>query len=300
VDLLTAWFDIKTHHELINLKFTSKIFESIGLYGLVGLDKLFSFMLANDLEQLHNQLIKKSFKEKQFIDFFQQFKQEMKDRQMNPRRSENPQRFYSSYTTKGHKIWPNIIGMISIAGHKIIWRQHIAYELNTTAKFNSKNLEGSLRAFNESLLMELKNHELDESKSQPSQQLIAELNKYLENVGLYDPLEKIYIKSQKSSNELVIFSFLLVISHLNRLAFGKNLLKLNAPTNAPATNLPANVIKQRKQLMDTITPNKFLDAHVFLQGLVSFLKQFNENNYVMEFVEIYCQFLLENVEFYLR
>lgn len=300
VDLLTSWFDIKTHQELINLKFTSKIFESCGLCGLVGLDKLFSFMLSNDIEQLYNQLIKKSFKEKQYIDFFQQFKGEMKERQLHPRRTDNPQKFYSNFTTKGLKIWPNIIAMVLNVGHKIIWRQHIAYELNVQAKFNSKNLEGSLRAFNEALLLELKSHELVDSKPQPSQQLISELNKYLENIGLYDPLEKIYIKTQKSSNELVIFSFLLVISHLNRIAFGKNLLKFNAATNAPATNLPPNVLKQRKQLMDSIVLNKFLDGHVFLLGLVSFLKQFNENNYVIEFVEIYCQFLLEMVEFNLR
>lgn len=62
VDILTAWFDIKSHNELINLKISNKIFESIGLYGLVGLDKLNCFMITSDLDKMHNSLVKQIFK----------------------------------------------------------------------------------------------------------------------------------------------------------------------------------------------------------------------------------------------
>ena len=62
VDMLTSWFDIKNHNELINLKITNKIFESIGLYGLVGLDKLICYMITSDLEKIHNMLVKHIFK----------------------------------------------------------------------------------------------------------------------------------------------------------------------------------------------------------------------------------------------
>lgn len=148
--------------------------------------------------------------------------------------------------------------------------------------------------------MELKQHDIDNTKPQPSHKLINELNKYLEPVGLYNPLEKIYIKTQKSSHELLLFVFLSVISNLSRIVFGKNLLKLNAPTNAPATQLSANVLKQRKLLTDSIVINKFVDGHVFMMGYVSFLKQFCGNHYLKDFVEIFCQFLLEVIEYNLR
>ena len=62
MDILTAWFDIKSHNELINLKISNKIFESIGLYGLVGLDKLTCFMITSDLDKMHILLVKQTFK----------------------------------------------------------------------------------------------------------------------------------------------------------------------------------------------------------------------------------------------
>lgn len=61
-------------------------------------------------------------------------------------------------------------------GQKQIWRQHIAYELNTNCKFNS-NLESSLRAFNDALLVNLRSHAMDPEKPQPSVELLLELNK---------------------------------------------------------------------------------------------------------------------------
>lgn len=149
IDLLTAWFDVKSHQELINLKFSGKIYESIGLNGLVGLDKIYSYMLVNDLENIQNSLVKKSLKEKQWTDFFQQFKTELDGRHTFSKKLDNPQRFYNVFAGKCNKIYPDFVNLILAIGHKLIWRQHIAYELNVNCKFNSKNLECSLRAFNE-------------------------------------------------------------------------------------------------------------------------------------------------------
>lgn len=47
---MTAWYDVKTHNEVINMKFFSKITNSVGTAGLTGLDRLFSFMIVTELQ----------------------------------------------------------------------------------------------------------------------------------------------------------------------------------------------------------------------------------------------------------
>jgi len=50
IEHMTAWYDLKTHNEVINLKFFSKITKSVGTAGLTGLDRLFSFMIVTELQ----------------------------------------------------------------------------------------------------------------------------------------------------------------------------------------------------------------------------------------------------------
>ncbi|CAO1331812.1 unnamed protein product [Diamesa serratosioi] len=297
VDLLTAWFDIKSHQELINLKFTAKIHESIELYGLVGLDKLYSYMISNDLEIIHNLLLKKTLKEKQWLELFQKFKDDILTRKMsnkNTQKMENPMKSYSTYISKCGKL-PNMLGYILGIGQKQVWRQHISHELITTSRFNCKNLSDSLKAFNDALIYELKCNEQDNTKPKPSSQLLLELNKYLEVVGNYDPLEKVYIKMGKNSNEFLSFAVIFVLSHLSRFAFGKNLLKYNKASGANSVNVA--ITKQRKLLLDSIVNSKFIDGHVFLLGFLTLLRQFYENNYLVEFVQLFGSCLLEMMEF---
>lgn len=142
----------------------------------------------------------------------------------------------------------------------------------------------------------MKSHELDNSKPKPSAQLLLELNKYLEVVGQYNPLEKVYVKMGKNSNEFLTFIVILVLSHLNRLAFGKNLLKYNKSNGIHG---PA-IAKQRKILLDVISSSRYIDGHVFLLGLITLMRQFHENNYAMEFVQLFGACLLEMMEFNLR
>jgi WASH complex subunit strumpellin len=137
---------------------------------------------------------------------------------------------------------------------------------------------------------------LDSSKPKPSPQLLLELNKYLEVVGAYNPLEKVYVKMGKNSSEFLTFIVIFVLSNLNRLAFGKNLLKYNKSSGVYG---PA-ITKQRKILLDLIGSSRFIDGHVFLLGILTLMKQFHENNYIMEFVEVFGACVMEMMEFNLR
>lgn len=152
VDLLTAWFDVKSHQELVNQKFTGKINESIEIYGLVGLDKLYSFMISDCLETIHKLLLKQTLKEKQWIELFQKFTEDIAARKFTSRdksKFENPVKNYQVYISRCAKSLPNILQQILSIGQKQIWRNHFAHELTTTSRLSCRNLSDSLSAFNE-------------------------------------------------------------------------------------------------------------------------------------------------------
>lgn len=152
VDLLTTWFDVKSHQELVTQKFTGKINESIEIYGLVGLDKLYSYMISDNLETIHKQLLKQLIKEKPWIELFQKFNEELKARKVNVKEGtkiENPFRNYQNYINRCSRSLPNILPLVLSMGHKQVWRNHIAHELTTSSRLNCRNLNDSLRAFNE-------------------------------------------------------------------------------------------------------------------------------------------------------
>lgn len=47
---MNAWYDIKTREEVLNSGIFSLVQKSIGTPGLVGLDKLLSFMIVKELQ----------------------------------------------------------------------------------------------------------------------------------------------------------------------------------------------------------------------------------------------------------
>lgn len=124
-------------------------------------------------------------------------------------------------------------------------------------------------------------------------ELLLETNKYLEMVGLYNPIEKVYIKMTKNSSEFLSYVVIFVLTHLNRLVFGKNLLKFNKTSSIYG---PA-IMKHRKNIIDLIHSNKYIDGHIFVLGIITLLRQFFENNYLIEFIDVFGLCLLEMLEF---
>lgn len=100
----------------------------------------------------------------------------------------------------------------------------------------------------------------------------------------------------KNTDEFLTFIVVFTLSHLQKLAFGKNLLKYNKATGIHS----AAILKQRKILLDLIGSSRFIDGHVFLLGLITLMQQFHENNYLVDFVQLFAACVLEMMEFNLR
>ena len=100
----------------------------------------------------------------------------------------------------------------------------------------------------------------------------------------------------KNTKEFLSFLVIFALTHLNKLAFGKNLLKYNKNNGVYG---PA-IAKQRRILLDSITSSRYIDGHVFVLGLETLMRQFYENNYTEEFVKMFATCVLEMMEYNLR
>lgn len=153
VDLLTGWFDYKSHAEIIDVKFARKIIDSLEIYGLVGIDKLYSYMISHELELIYKNILKTNMKDKQWIELLQKFTADLTMRKNNGGKIggtsfENPYKKYQHFIAKISKL-PNIYTAIMNIGQKQVWRNHIAYLLKSNARINCRNLHDRLINLNE-------------------------------------------------------------------------------------------------------------------------------------------------------
>lgn len=166
VEQSTSWYDYKTHKEIINIKLFSKISAAISPAGLIGLDRLFAFMIVSLFQKFLGRSPKTDYliKKKQLIYFFVKGnlqKGVLKDNSwlemLTTMHTElqtneivvNPSKFYQNFNNRCVKVWPQILDWTLRIGHLQLLRKHVAYELNKSCKFNCKNLESSLRTLNE-------------------------------------------------------------------------------------------------------------------------------------------------------
>lgn len=146
IDTHSSWFDFKSHKKLLNMNVFAKINEAIGPAGLVGLDKLYSHMIKTDLESLIASLQQNILNEKSSIDVLNAFHNETAS---TTKTIHQPLKFYNNYVSKFVKNSSKVFDFILKIGQKQIIRKYIASELSSSCKFNSKNLESSLRTMNE-------------------------------------------------------------------------------------------------------------------------------------------------------
>lgn len=273
VQLSSAWYDAKSQHkELINLKFISKIVESIDIAGLSGLDKLYAHMISADLTEISSVFHKTVTSVKQTTDILDQFS---KDLTYNP---SNPTKFYTNTVSKLNKCMPKYLDLLIHIGQKQILRRHISYELNISCRFKAKNYEASLRNFNNALLTDVKAHIIDPTHHQlPSQELFQELQENVTSSGIYEPYHKIYVPAPTTANPQYQchFLLLLIIAQLPKLTF-----------------LASELVAKKVSFE--------VDGHPFVIGILTLLRQFDTPNVVHDFLKCFCEYLTASVQTQLR
>ncbi|XP_063777365.1 WASH complex subunit 5 [Pseudophryne corroboree] len=269
IDQMNTWYDMRTHQEVTNSHLFSEIQDSLGTFGLNGLDRLLCFMTVRELQN--------------FLRFYQRTILKDKTAQETLRALQkvvsplkgiiaNSAKIYSSASAKTQKIWAPYLDAIMKVGQMQILRQQIANELNYSCKFDSKHLAAALENFNEAILSDIQAHYKDPTLPCPKEDntLLYEITAYLEAAGTHNPLNKIYITTKQLSF-FPIVSFLFLISQLPKLQYSKNLgMTCRKPTDS-------------------------IDWPPLVLGLLTLLKQFHFR-YTQQFLALIGQFIRSSME----
>ncbi|KAK2579644.1 hypothetical protein KPH14_011569 [Odynerus spinipes] len=265
-----AWHDIKTQQvEILNYKVFTMILDAIGTPGLAGMDKLISFYIVIELENIIN-YIEKEMRNKTWSSIVDECLTIVNNVE-NPKATMT--KLQAVVGTHANKMWLQMLDWILKIGHYQILRRKIAYELNTACKFEAKHMEAALQTLNTAVLSEIKSKNFnDEKKIKKSDevQLLHELSLRLDWAGISDPLNKSYIKPPHINN-IPFVMFLFTISQVSKLYYCKN---------------TASLLSKKSQ-----DP---LDAVVFAVGIQTMLRQFHIS-ITCNYVKYICIYILSLV-----
>ncbi|XP_064486870.1 WASH complex subunit 5-like isoform X2 [Ornithodoros turicata] len=265
-----GWYDSKSHSEIINMTVFSLLQNSVGTPGLTGLDRLLCFMIVKELQAILKCLDKAMINDKSWQDLLANLSASL---QPFDSLIPNVSKTYSPALTRVAKTWPAFLESILKVGQMQILRKGIAHELNTSCKFDSKDLASALQNMNDAVLAEIKAHYKDSTKPYPKGDnlLLTELSTYLEWAGMYNPLSKIYITT-KPILHLSLFMMLFTVTHMSKFQYVSSLGGLIS-----------------KKSIESI------DGLPFVLGSFSFLKQFHQEN-MSQFIAYLGQYVKSVLE----
>ncbi|XP_057313652.1 WASH complex subunit 5-like [Hydractinia symbiolongicarpus] len=250
IENMNAWYDSRTREEVLNSSIFSLVQKSIGTPGLVGLDKLLSFMIVKELQNHVSFLSKGFYRDATAFKLVAELA-----KTIAPLKSivSNPGKTYASTIYKIQKYLSTYSDFVVKVGQMQIIRRKIANQLGFSCKFDSKPLFNALQTFNDTIMKDIQAHYKDPTLPYPPEDnpLLYELTSYLESTGISNPFLKIYTTGKMTP----YFSFLaalLVISQLSKLSFSKNLSGMVAKKS-----------------------NDPLDSTAFVLGLLTLLKQYH-------------------------
>ncbi|XP_070556885.1 WASH complex subunit 5-like [Ptychodera flava] len=270
IDKMNTWYDNKTKLEVMTIRLFSKVQDSIGTYGLTGLDRLLCFMIVKELQNFLTILNRGVLRDKAWLEFLASLL-----KSLNPVVGlvENPAKVYNAASSKAAKLWPPFMDVVLKVGQMQLLRKQIANELNFSCKYDSNLLAGALQTMNRGLLTDIEAHYQDPSLPYPKEDnpLMFELTSYLECAGISNPFTKIYITTKRVPY-FALFGFLFVISHLPKLQYTKSVVSM--------------VCKN---------PRDPLDGPPLVAGIVTLLKQFHSEN-SDQFLALLGQYVRSMVE----
>ncbi|XP_078396089.1 WASH complex subunit 5 isoform X1 [Cetorhinus maximus] len=269
IDQINTWYDMKTHQEVTNKQLFSEIQNSLGTFGLNGLDRLLCFMIVKEIQIFLDMLHRNVLRDKAVMDTIKPFQIHV-----NPVKGivANSSKVYSAAVAKTQKIWSSYQDSILKVGQMQILRQQIANELSYSCKFDSKHLAASLENLNQSLLADVEAHYQDPTLPYPKDDntLLYEITAYMEAAGIHNPLSKIYITTKRLPYFPVV-NFLFLISQLPKVQYVKNQGMVCKKSTDP------------------------IDWPPLVVGLVTLLKQFH-SRYMEHFLALIGQFVRSTVE----
>jgi WASH complex subunit strumpellin len=206
-----GWFRVSDGREAVGVRTFALLRHGLGISGLCGVDKLLSFMIVRDLTAFCK-LYRKIVANKAVTTFVYKLGHELAPTSQFP--AAGP-KLYLAALQKTEKVWQPLLDLLVHVGQYQLLRRHIRRVLSS-AKMDSSVLYSITSTLNEALLNDLRAHyEAPDERAYPENPLMPALGKYLETMGLSDPVAKIYITTEGlPAAPLMIFLF--VLTHITK------------------------------------------------------------------------------------
>eukprot|EP01087_Luapelamoeba_hula_P013132 TRINITY_DN3739_c0_g1_i1.p1 TRINITY_DN3739_c0_g1~~TRINITY_DN3739_c0_g1_i1.p1 ORF type:complete len:1176 (-),score=252.84 TRINITY_DN3739_c0_g1_i1:43-3570(-) len=264
LDQMSAWYD-KEGRELVGIRTFDLLLRSVGVFGVIGLDKLLCFMIVKELQTFIATL--RQLIDKNIAKFLNDLTQELLPVATIPT---NTFKLYSTALTNTAKLWPAFVASIARIGQMQLLRRQIANSLNFLTKLDSNILGLTLQIMNDSVLNDIRNHyKSPDNHPYPgeSNPLLFELTKYLEATGIPEPQSKIYITTGPVPS-FPLLMCLFVISQMPKFYFDNTL----------------------RAIMYNKREKTLVDGAPFVMGIVTLMKQFHAS-YTQEFLDYLGQYV---------
>ncbi|EDW17091.1 uncharacterized protein Dmoj_GI16698 [Drosophila mojavensis] len=271
LDLKCTWYEKRAPHQqlLPGSGFFNVLREAMAPAGMVGLERLYAHMLADELKRNMGRLQKNLNTDRMWCDALNSLTKELESRDFPGEVAKQPLKYYQSYTQRWLKVWPTLLDWMLSIGHKQLLRRHIAGELSFSSKCDAKLLENTTETLNRALLLELSSNM--KLYDEQGMSMLTELQEILQYTGNYDPLEQIFM-TPKNSHNMSLFLFLFTIAHVGRLQHSANTDCL----------LP----KSAKDVIDCVP---------LILGLLTVLQQFHKNVKTL-YISYLCQYVVTVAE----
>lgn len=264
VDQMSGWFDGNTGKEVAGIRTFSLLHNSLSVWGLAGIDRFTSFVIAERLQH---------FVKTHRRDFMRELKAYLgpMEEALEPTAClpSNSKQLYDAAVSKVKGTHKYLLELVLKLGHLQLIRKHIANEVNFSCKLDSSNLSSALDVMNKALIKDVQAHyRWPETHPYPddSNPLLADLAQFLEMSGIQNPLTKIYVTTEPLAH-LPLLLFLFVIAHLHRLQYRREFATL--------------VVKKKDDVMD---------GAPFVVGVGSLFHQFH-SSYLLKFLAYMGQYV---------
>ncbi|RHY04419.1 hypothetical protein DYB25_010693 [Aphanomyces astaci] len=201
--------------EVAGLSTFAVLHQSIGLLGLVGVDRMLSFRIVHTL----NNLIK--FWGTAISPYLPLLDQLTTALEPAWRLPDNASRLYEASLKKVkpvEKVMSKLLKAVLIIGQAALLRKAIVSELAFSSKLDAHLLSCSVGTLDKSVLNDLRAHFRSNSAVPPAAVLV-ELNKYLETMGATDPYSKIFITMNEPLDKLSALFLLFVLAYMPKLQY---------------------------------------------------------------------------------
>jgi len=291
VHKMSAWYT-KDEKEVVGIKIFDLLIDSMGVFGVTGLNRYYGFGLVKELQIFIN----KTRKMKEDIKFKNLLEGFVKATSVTSSLIPSVKWYHDILSKVGEM--DALHKAVAEIGQKQLLRKHLANILGFKCKLDSNSLYCSLETLNKGLINEVQAHYRNPEKPYPSgpDSILYESAKYMENVGLNDPLSKIYI-TVNIIFDFSAFLFMLVMRLVFKFSFdaflGTKPAKLK---NYDDTTFVVGIITILKQFHSSVTTEFFGYIGQYIRStLAEYLEQPTKNippdaQKMLMFVDILARF----------